>query len=128
MIKFKQKGNFKRTESFFKRVGKGDYLKGLEMIGEEGVKALEEATPKDTGKTASSWNFTITKTRQGINLNWNNSNVNNGANVAILIQYGHLMPSGYYIEGIDYINPALKPIFEKIGKQVWWEVTKNAYY
>lgn len=128
MIKVKQKGDFKKTEKFFKKVGKGDIFKGLEEFGKKGVEALEKATPKDTGKTASSWSYFIDKTKKGISLSWDNSNVNDGAHVAILIQYGHAMPSGYFVEGIDYINPALKPIFDKIGEQVWMEVTNNAYY
>ncbi len=127
MITFKSRGDFKKTERYFKRIGKGDYLKGLKIFGEEGVKALQEATPKDTGKTANSWNYVIKKDRSGIHLVWNNSNINKGASVALLIQYGHGTPSGYYVEGIDYINPALAPIFEKIGRNVWLEVTKNAY-
>ena len=128
LIKFSQKGDFKKTTSFFKRVGNGDIFKGLEVLGEEGVRALSEATPKDTGKTAESWSYSIHKSKDGLSLSWSNSNRNNGASVAILIQYGHAMPNGYYVQGIDYINPALKPIFNRIGKKVWWEVTKNAYY
>lgn len=128
MIKFKQKGDFKKTQKFFERSGKGDFYKGLQSFGEQGVIALRDATPKKTGKTANSWSYSINKSKKGISLTWNNSNINDGAHVAILIQYGHATPSGYYVEGIDYINPALKPIFDEIGKQVWWEVTKNAYY
>ncbi len=127
MITLKSRGDFKKTENFFKRVGKGDYLKGLKLFGDEGVKALQEATPKDTGKTANSWFYRIIKNKTGIHLVWSNSNINNGASVALLIQYGHGTPSGYYIEGIDYINPALKPLFEKIARNVWLEVTNNAY-
>lgn len=126
MIRFKQKGGFKKTVRFLKRAGNGDYLAGLNRFGEEGVRALAEATPVDSGKTALSWSYSINKDKQGLRLTWNNSNVNKGANVAILIQYGHGMPNGYYVEGIDYINPALKPIFEKIGKRVWEEVTQDA--
>jgi len=127
VISFKHKGNFDKTMKFLKKTGNGDIFKGLEVLAEEGVKALQEATPKKTGKTASSWSYSIEKTKTGIILSWNNSNRNNGASVAILIQYGHAMPSGYYVQGIDYINPALKPVFDKIGQKVWWEVTKNAY-
>lgn len=126
MIRFKQKGGFKKTIRFLKRAGNGDYLTGLNRFGEEGVRALAEATPVDSGKTALSWSYSINKDKQGLRLTWNNSNVNKGVNVAILIQYGHGMPNGYYVEGIDYINPALKPIFEKIGKRVWEEVTQDA--
>lgn len=128
MIKFQQKGNFKKTDAFFKKIGQGDYLKGLKDFGEAGVKALQDATPKDTGKTSESWSYSIKKDKKGVSLIWNNSNINDGVCVAVVIQYGHLMPSGYYVEGIDYINPALKPLFDLIGKRVWEEVTRDAQY
>lgn len=126
LIKFSTKGGFDNTERFFKKIGSGDYLKGLQNYGEAGVSALMEATPKDTGKTAASWSYSINKTKRGIELSWNNSNVNDGVNIAMIIQYGHGMPSGYYIEGIDYINPALRPLFDLMGKKVWEEVTRDA--
>lgn len=126
MIKFAQKGDFKKTEDFFKKIGQGDYLSGLKDFGEAGVSALSKATPRDTGKTAESWSYEIKKTNKGISLIWNNSNINDGVNIAIIIQYGHGLSSGYYVEGVDYINPALKPLFDLIGKEVWEEVTGNA--
>lgn len=126
MIKFHQNGDFKKTEDFFKKIGTGDYLKGLKNFGEAGVKALRDATPKDTGKTSESWSYSITTGKKGVSLTWNNSNINEGVNIAIIIQYGHGMPSGYYVQGVDYINPALKPLFDLIGKRVWEEVTGNA--
>lgn len=128
MIKLTSKGDFKKTERFFKKAGKGDFYKGLSSFGKEGVEALKNATPKNTGKTSESWSYSINKSKSGLSLSWHNSNINDGACVAILIQYGHAMPNGYYVEGVDYINPALKPLFEKIAKQVWLEVTNNAYY
>lgn len=128
MIKFKQIGDFKNTEKFFKKLGEGDYLKGLSRFGELGVKALEAATPRDTGLTAASWSYSVEKTKAGVSLTWNNSNVNKGANIAILIQYGHGMPNGTYVQGVDYINPALKPLFDQIAKDAWMEVTGRAYY
>lgn len=126
MIKFKHKGDFRKTENFFKRIGEGDYFKGLEYYGEAGLSALYEATPKDTGKTAESWTYSIETTKDGLVLSWNNKNVVDGVNIAIIIQNGHATSSGYYVQGIDYINPALKPIFDLIGKKVWMEVTKDA--
>lgn len=126
MIKFRQKGDFKKTEDFFKKIGSGSYLKGLKDFGEAGVSALKEATPKDTGKTSESWSYSIETKKNGVSLVWSNSNINNGVNIAIVIQYGHGMPSGYYVQGVDYINPALKPLFALIGKRVWEEVTGNA--
>lgn len=126
LIKFKSKGGFKNTEQFFKKIGGGDYLKGLEYFGEAGVSALRDATPKDTGKTANSWSYSIDKTKTGVTINWNNSNINDGVNIAMIIQYGHGTSSGYYVEGVDYINPALKPLFDLMGKKVWEEVTRSA--
>ena len=126
MITFKQKGNFEKTTRFFNRIGNGDYMKGLEYFGEVGVSELMKATPKDTGKTAASWTYSIEKTDSGLALRWNNSNINKHVNIAVIIQLGHGTSSGYYVEGVDYINPALEPIFDLIGKNIWTEVTKNA--
>lgn len=126
MIKFTHKGSFKKTEKFFKRIGEGDYLKGLNYFGEAGLSALYDATPKRTGKTAASWTYSIENTKDGLTITWSNSNVVNGMNIAILIQKGHGTASGYYVQGVDYINPALAPIFDLIGKNLWMEVTKNA--
>lgn len=126
MIRFKQKGDFKKTEKFFKTIGNGDYLKGLEYFGEVGVSELMKVTPRKTGKTAESWTYSIEATNNGVELCWNNSNINKGVNIAVIIQHGHGTGSGYYVEGVDYINPALTPVFDLIGKQVWEEVTKNA--
>ena len=126
MIKFRQKGDFRKTDRFLKKLGNGDYLKGFQRFGEAGVKALQEATPKDTGLTASSWSYSIEKTKNGLGISWNNSNINNGVNIAIIIQYGHGTSSGYYVEGVDYINPALKPVFDALAKDAWEEVTRNA--
>ena len=102
-------------------------MKLFDQVGKAGVDALQEATPKKTGKTAASWSYTVTQNREGISISWNNSNRNDGANVAILIQLGHGTNSGAYVKGIDYINPALKPVFDAFANKVWWEVTRNAY-
>lgn len=126
MIKFRQKGDFRKTDRFLKKLGNGDYLKGFQRFGEAGVKALQEATPKDTGLTALSWSYSIEKTKNGLGISWNNSNINDGVNIAIIIQYGHGTSSGYYVEGVDYINPALKPVFDALAKDAWEEVTRNA--
>ena len=126
MIKFKYKGNFKKTEKYFKKMGEGDYFEGVKAFAESGVLALSKNTPVDTGKTASSWSYSIVRSKDKLKIIWNNSNVNKGCNVAVLIQYGHGTGDGYYVEGIDYINPSLKPIFNLIAKRVWEEVTKDA--
>ena len=126
MISFKQKGGWTKTSKFLKKLGEGDYYQGLDAIAKEGVEALSEATPKATGKTAASWSYTIKRTKDKTYIYWSNSNVVDGVNVAMLIQNGHGTKEGVYIEGIDYINPALSPIFEALGKRVWEEVTRDA--
>lgn len=97
----------------------------LKKYGEQGVKALSEATPKDTGKTAASWSYKISNTSKGFKLDWTNSNTNQGVNIALIIQYGHGTSTGAYVQGRDYINPALKPIFDEIANAVWKEVTAS---
>lgn len=124
MITVKQKGDFKNLEKFLKKARSVDYIRILERYGEEGVRALSNATPKDTGLTASSWSYTIKKTNGSYSLSWTNSNIQNGVPIAILIQYGHGTRNGGYVQGIDYINPALKPIFDKMSADIWREVTR----
>lgn len=125
MIRFKQKGDFKKTDKFLRKLGKRDYLNGLRKFGQAGVVALRTYTPKDTGLTSMSWTYEIYETKNGLAISWNNSNTNEWANIAILIQYGHGTSSGYYVEGVDYINPALGPIFDAIAKDAWEEVTRG---
>lgn len=124
MIRFHQRGSTKNTMSFLKRIKSREYLKNLEKFGEYGVAALSAATPMDTGKTAQSWGYSIEIDDKGGRIAWTNSNANDGANVAILIQYGHGTRSGTYVEGIDYINPAMRPLFEELARNVWKEVTR----
>ena len=126
MISFKQKGGWTKTSKFLKKLGDGDYYRGLDAIAQEGVIALSQATPRATGKTAESWSYTIKRTKGKVYIFWNNSNVVDGANVAMLIQYGHGTKEGVYISGRDYINPALRPVFNALGKRVWEEVTRDA--
>lgn len=123
MLKIEQRGNFKKTLDFLKNVSKKQYLKVFSKYGELGVKSLSEATPVDTGLTAASWSYEIKETDSGVTLTWNNSNAPNGVSVAILIQYGHATRGGTYVSGIDYINPALKPIFDQMAKEIWKEVS-----
>ena len=125
MISFKQKGGWKKTSKFLKKLGEGDYYQGLDAIAKEGVEALSEATPKATGKTAASWSYTIKRTKDKTYIYWSNSNVVDGVNVAMLIQNGHGTKEGVYIEGIDYINPAIKPIFDEISEKIWKEVEEH---
>lgn len=124
MVVVKHTGNFKKTKKFLERMSRIDYRKILERYGREGVAALASATPVDTGKTANSWDFEITTTKNSYAIAFTNSNVVNGVPIAIILQYGHGTRNGGWVEGRDYINPAIQPIFDKIAKEAWREVTK----
>ena len=124
LIKIKHKGNFNKTEKFFNRVLKREYLNILGNYGEMGVLALRNATPSESGKTADSWDFGIEEGKGMVTLYWTNSNENQGANIAILLIYGHGLQNGGYVQGVDFVNPAMRPIFEKIANECWKEVTK----
>ena len=122
VIIFRNKGNFSKTEQFLKRASKLTLDDILRHYGEEGVRALKEATPKDTGTTANSWYYNVTKSKDQIVITWSNSNILNGIPIAIILQYGHATRNGGYVEGIDYINPAMKPVFDRIAARAWKEV------
>lgn len=115
-------GDFSKTKSFLKNLSKKQKQLSLDDWGRAGVAALSSATPVDTGKTASSWSYSIEQRSDGVSLVWNNSNVNDGVNIALIIQYGHVTRNGVYVQGRDYINPALVPIFDKLAESVWKEV------
>lgn len=123
-IKVKSKGDFKNTELFLKNAKNFDPIPILERYGAIGVDALREYTPKATGRTAASWYYEIEKTKKGYILSWNNRNVVDGISVAILIQYGHGTQSGTYVQGVDYINPALRNVFQAMSKEIRREVSK----
>lgn len=118
-------GSFKNTEKFLSAVKKIDYRAILEKYGKAGVAALASATPIDSGLTANSWGYEIQVSSSKFSITWTNTNVINGVPVAILIQYGHGTQNGGYVQGRDYINPALRPIFEKISRDVWKEVNRQ---
>lgn len=124
MIKVKHYGNFNKTERFFKRNKKFSPEEVLREYGHLGVLALSSATPRKTGKTAESWTYEVTHEGDRIVLSWSNTNTNEWANVALLLQYGHATRNGGYVAGTDYINPALAPIIQKLSEAVWKEVTK----
>lgn len=124
MIVIKHKGNFNKTEKFLKRASKLDFLRNLEKYGREGVAALSAATPVASGKTANSWNYEIRSSKDSYTIAWTNSNVVNGVPIAIILQYGHGTRNGGFVQGRDYINPAIQPIFDKIAQEAWKEVTK----
>lgn len=123
MIRFKHKGDFRNMERFFARAGKAAPRQILERYGQAGVTALASATPVDSGATAAAWGYEIEETPGGYSIFWTNSNVNKGVNIAIILQYGHGTGTGGYVEGIDYINPALRPIFTQLADEAWREVT-----
>ncbi len=124
MISVKVKGDYKKARSFLERLKNALKIGSFDKYGQRGVEALEKATPKDTGLTASSWNYEINRTKNSFSIVWTNSNIQNGANIALLIQYGHGTGWGTYVQGVDYINPALAPIFQQIADDSWKEITK----
>ena len=124
MITFRQKGDFSKLTKYFERLKEVVKLGDLDKYGREGVAALSSATPKDTGLTADSWYYEIENKNGSVKITFNNSNIQNGVPIAIILQYGHGTRNGGFVEGIDYINPAIRPIFEKIANDAWREVTK----
>lgn len=124
IIKVKQRGKFKKANIFLKKELSVVQKWKIELYARRGVKALQNATPKDTGLTANSWYYEIVYGDGKVTIEWKNSNENEGYNIALLIQYGHGTRDGHYVAGVDYINPALEPIFESMAKDVWKEVTR----
>lgn len=122
MITVTAKGDFSKTEKFLERIREAIHLGSLDKYGKQGVAALAAATPKDTGKTASSWGYEIKHSGDTVSITWTNSNVNDGVPIAVIIQYGHATGWGGYVKGVDYINPAMEPVFEDIATKVWKEV------
>lgn len=123
MIKFKHRGNFSRTDKFLHRLKYGVPDRMFDQYGQKGVAALSQATPVDTGLTAGSWYYEIIKTKNGVKIEFKNSNIQNGwAPVAILLQYGHATRNGGWVEGRDYINPAIQPLFDQMANDAWKEV------
>jgi hypothetical protein len=123
MIHAKTSGSFRDTTTFLTKMSKGDIYSSLDAHGAAGVAALESATPIDSSETASSWSYEIIKEDGRVSIVWSNSHEDGGAPVAVLIQYGHTTRNGGYVEGRDYINPAMRPIFDQIADDVWKEVT-----
>lgn len=123
MITFGHTGSFRNTEKFFTKMSNGDLFSRIKPICEEGVRALSAATPVGSGIAAQSWGYEIHRERGGVTIYWTNSNIENGFPVAIMLQYGHGTGTGGYVQGRDYINPAMKPIFDKIADDVWKAVT-----
>ncbi len=124
MISFRQKGDFSKLTRYFERVKEAARLSILDKYGREGVAALASATPVESGKTADSWYYEIERQNGLATISFYNSNVNKGVPIAIILQYGHGTGTGGWVEGRDYINPAIQPIFDKLTEEAWKEVTK----
>ena len=124
MITFRQKGDFSKLNRFLERAKEAVKLGDLDKYGREGVAALASATPVDSSLTASSWYYEIEHQNGSVSITFNNSNINKGVPIAIILQYGHGTRNGGWVQGRDYINPAIQPIFDKIADAAWREVTK----
>lgn len=125
VVMFRQKGDFRRTSDFLKRANRLNLDAILNQYGQEGVEALRAATPKGTGTTANSWSYVVHKGTGSITITWSNSNIVDGVPIAVILQYGHGTRNGGYVQGTDYINPAMKPIFDKIAQRAWEEVKRE---
>lgn len=123
MFTISSKGSFKNTEKFLQTMSKGDIFRSLDKYGQEGVAALSAATPAESGATAAAWSYEVTKGRGQQSISWTNGHIVGGVPVVILLQYGHGTGTGGYVQGRDFINPALKPIFDRIASDVWKAVT-----
>lgn len=121
-IQFKQKGDFSKLTSFLERAKEGTHLGKLNKYGRAGVEALTSATPMDSGETASSWYYKIENKNGTATISFLNSNVNEGVPIAVILQYGHGTGTGGWVEGRDYINPAIRPIFDQIANDAWKDV------
>lgn len=119
------KGSFDRTKSFFNRMKNREYLRVLDRYGKLGVDALAQNTPKDSGKTAHSWNYEVDVSGDAATITWTNSNVNRGINIAVILDVGHGTGTGGYVRGRNYISPAIQPIFDHIAEAAWREVTSS---
>ena len=124
MITFTQRGSFRNTERYLRRLKEAELFAVLNKYGEIGVSALSNATPLESGETAASWSYSIQQRPGYYSIRWHNSHTNDGAPIAVLLQYGHGTGTGGYVQGRDYINPAVRPIFETMANDAWREVTR----
>lgn len=124
-ISIKASGSFNKTERYLRRLSKGEVFSRLDSLGSEGVKALSAATPVDSGETRSRWGYRVKRSQNKYKIEWTNSNVEDGVPIAIILQYGHGTRTGGYVAGRDYINPAMRPVFDKIANEAW-KVVKTA--
>ena len=125
LIRITTKGDFNNTFRFLNKMSKFQINKILEKYGQMGVEALRSATPIDSGKTAESWGYEISVGKEEATIHWTNTNQNKGVYIAVILQYGHGTGTGGYVQGIDYINPAIRPVFDKIAEEAWMEVVNS---
>lgn len=125
LIRITTKGDFNNTFRFLNKMSKFQINKILEKYGQMGVEALRSATPIDSGKTAESWGYEISVGKEGATIHWTNTNQNKGVYIAVILQYGHGTGTGGYVQGNDYINPAIRPVFDKIAEEAWMEVVNS---
>ena len=125
LIRITTKGDFNNTFRFLNKMSKFQINKILEKYVRMGVEALRSATPIDSGKTAESWGYEISVGKEGATIHWTNTNQNKGVYIAVILQYGHGTGTGGYVQGIDYINPAIRPVFDKIAEEAWMEVVNS---
>lgn len=125
MIEFTTGGSTAGTDAFLAAMAKGAYLDGLDDLAQQGVDALRANTPIESGLTADSWTYEIQRSSGGVTIWWSNTNVIDGFNVAIGLQYGHGTGTGGWVQGYDYINPAIQPIFDAIADKIWEEVRSS---
>ena len=124
MIRFRQKGDFSKLTRFLEKAKEVVHLGDLDQFGRAGVAALASATPVDSGETARSWYYEISNKKGSVTISFHNSNIQTGVPIAIILQYGHGTGTGGWVEGRDYINPAIQPIFDQIAAEAWKEVTR----
>lgn len=119
MISFTSRGDLNNLDRFLKKASRGDWYRQMDALAKRGVAALAAATPTDTGETAASWDYKISRKGGGVTIEWVNRNQNGDFNVAVALQMGHGTGTGGYVRGIDYINPAIRPVFDQIADGVW---------
>lgn len=123
MVQFTTTGDWSKTAKFLSFIRRGGQYDSLDGFAQRGVEALKSVTPTSTGLTAASWSYEIERKASGVRITWKNSNIHNGFPVAVMLQYGHGTGTGGYVQGQDYINPAIRPIFDEIAQHVWKAVT-----
>jgi hypothetical protein len=124
MISFRQRGDFSKLSRYLERAKNAVKFGDLDKYGRAGVAALASATPVDSGETANSWYYEIVRTKDSVTIEFHNSNIQNGVQIAVILQYGHGTGTGGWVQGRDYINPAIQPIFDNIANDAWREVTR----